>query len=76
MTAGLWLHQRKPLKLNSHGQREQSLFRYGFDFLRGLCLNFPFSAPSFVRLYNFPPILSSHPGSMTVSTIIESVSCT
>ena len=40
MLAGLWLHQRKPLKLKSHGRREKSLFRLGFDFLRHICLDF------------------------------------
>ena len=31
---GEWLTQIKPLKIKKHGRLEQSLFRYGFDFLR------------------------------------------
>jgi hypothetical protein len=40
MKTGLWLHQEKPVKLKSHGRPEKSLFRYGLNFLRSLCLNF------------------------------------
>lgn len=40
MRAGLWLHQKKPLKCKAHGRREKSLFRLGFDFLRHLCFDF------------------------------------
>ena len=40
MRAGLWLHHKKPLKCKAHGRREKSLFRYGLDFLRRLCMDF------------------------------------
>lgn len=36
---GQWLHQLKPLKLKKHGRRTKSIFRYGFDHLRGIVLN-------------------------------------
>jgi len=49
MRAGLWLHERQPLKLKSHGRREQSLFRLGLDFLRRLCLDFPLHRSDFRR---------------------------
>lgn len=39
MSTGLWLHQRRPIALKSHGRREVSLFRLGLDFLRRACLN-------------------------------------
>lgn len=40
MSTGLWLHQRQPLKLKSHGRREKSVFRLGVDWLRRVCLDF------------------------------------
>lgn len=40
MRAGLWLHQKKPLKCKCHGRREKSLYRLGLDFLRHLCMDF------------------------------------
>jgi hypothetical protein len=34
---GEWLHEIKPITLKNHGRPAQSLFRYGFDYLRA-CL--------------------------------------
>jgi len=34
---GEWLHEVKPITLKNHGRPAQSLFRYGFDYLRA-CL--------------------------------------
>ena len=31
MKAGLWIHERKPLQLKSHGRHEQSLFRLQYQ---------------------------------------------
>ena len=36
---GVWLAQKKPLKIKNHGYKEQSLFRYGLDHLQYLLLN-------------------------------------
>lgn len=36
---GIWLAQKKPLKIKKHGYPEQSLFRYGLDHLQYLLLN-------------------------------------
>ncbi|MGD1902880.1 MAG: IS4 family transposase [Geitlerinemataceae cyanobacterium] len=47
MRAGLWLHERKPLQLKSHGRRKKSLFRLGLDFLRRLCLDLTLRRPDF-----------------------------
>lgn len=49
MRAGLWLHERKSLKLKSHGRREKSLFRLGLDFLRRLCLDLTLHRSDFRR---------------------------
>ena len=34
---GEWLHEQKPITLKNHGRPAQSIFRYGFDYLRA-CL--------------------------------------
>jgi hypothetical protein len=36
---GLWLHERKPLKVKKHGRLPKSLFRCGLDALRRLLTN-------------------------------------
>jgi hypothetical protein len=36
---GVWLAEKKPLKIKKHGYKEQSLFRYGLDHLQYLLLN-------------------------------------
>ena len=33
-------NSENPIKIKSHGRKEKSLFRYGFDELRGIFLNF------------------------------------
>ena len=40
MKVGDWLHQQQPIRLKSHGRREKSLFRLGFDFIRRAVTNF------------------------------------
>ena len=36
---GQWLNEVKPLVLKAHGRLAKSIFRYGFDHLRHICLN-------------------------------------
>lgn len=36
---GQWLSQQKPIKIKKHGRKQASVFRYGFDYLRGILLN-------------------------------------
>ncbi|QDZ40221.1 hypothetical protein FRE64_09835 [Euhalothece natronophila Z-M001] len=31
-----WLHSHTPVKVRKHGRRENSLFRYGLDYLRSV----------------------------------------
>lgn len=33
---GLWLNDKKPIKLKKHGYKEQSFFRYGLDYIRAI----------------------------------------
>ena len=37
---GEWLHEQKALKLKKHGRKPKSIFRRGFDLLRGAITNF------------------------------------
>lgn len=48
---GEWLAQEKPLKVKKHGRLEKSVFRYGFDFLREVLINF--QPVQFKRLVSF-----------------------
>ena len=50
---GLWLHQHNPLKLKSHGRREKSLFRYGFDYIRNVLLNLDHKMSEFLEILQF-----------------------
>lgn len=50
---GLWLHQENPLKLKSHGRRERSIFRYGFDYLRNIVLNLNEKMAEFLEVLQF-----------------------
>ena len=34
LKVGHWLHKQRPIRLKSHGRREKSVFRLGFDFIR------------------------------------------
>ena len=36
---GQWLNETKPLSIKAHGRLAKSIFRYGFDQLRHICLN-------------------------------------
>lgn len=36
---GQWLSEQKPIKIKKHGRKAQSLFRYGFDYLRRILFN-------------------------------------
>ena len=36
---GEWLHQKKPIKIKTHGRPAVSIFRYGLDWLRVILLN-------------------------------------
>jgi len=47
MKAGLWIHQRSPIRLKAHGRRSKSLFRTGLDFLRRAFSNPPLFRDSF-----------------------------
>lgn len=53
MLTGLWLHQSKPLKLKSHGRREKSLFRYGFDYIRQILVNLDHKMAEFLDILHF-----------------------
>jgi len=37
---GEWRAKQRPLKIKKHGYKAQSIFRYGFDFLRRILTNF------------------------------------
>jgi len=50
---GEWLHQLKPLKVKKHGRRAKSIFRYGFDHLRGIVLNLDQRAEAFCEVLPF-----------------------
>jgi len=50
---GLWLHQHNPLQLKSHGRREKSLFRYGFDYIRNIVLNLDQKMEQFLEILQF-----------------------
>jgi hypothetical protein len=49
----LWLHQHNPLKLKSHGRKEKSLFRYGFDYIRNIVLNLDHKMTEFLDILQF-----------------------
>lgn len=53
MQTGDWLHQLKPLKLKKHGRKAQSIFRYGFDYLRSIVLNLHQKNDDFVDALRF-----------------------
>lgn len=39
LKVGHWLHQKQAIRLKSHGRRETSIFRLGFDFIRRAVTN-------------------------------------
>jgi hypothetical protein len=41
------------LKLKSHGRREKSLFRYGFDYIRNVLLNLDHKMTEFLETLKF-----------------------
>lgn len=47
---GEWLHQSKPLKIKSHGRKAQSIFRYGFDYLRNILVNLNEKIDDFINV--------------------------
>lgn len=53
LLTGLWLHQENPLKLKSHGRREKSLFRYGFEHIRHIVLNLDEKMAEFLEVLRF-----------------------
>lgn len=50
---GHWLHQLTPLKLKKHGRKSRSIFRSGFDYLRGIVLNLDQRADEFREVLSF-----------------------
>lgn len=50
---GEWLHQRKPLKVKTHGRRAKSIFRYGFDYLRNILVNLNEKMNDFINVLQF-----------------------
>ncbi len=46
---GLWLAQRKPIRVKGHGRKARSVFRVGLDHLRGVLLNWPYRGKEFGR---------------------------
>ena len=55
---GIWLAEQKPLKIKKHGYPQQSLFRYGLDYLQYLLLNIQEKADDLIEclwLWLCPP---------------------
>ncbi len=50
MPTGKWLHEQKPIKIKKHGQ---SVFRYGFDYLRHIFLNLEDNETNFFHSLKF-----------------------
>jgi hypothetical protein len=50
---GEWLNELKPLTIKKHGRRAKSIFRYGFDHLRNIVLNFEHKAIEFMQVLQF-----------------------
>ncbi|WVL02410.1 hypothetical protein Dongsha4_08705 [Cyanobacterium sp. Dongsha4] len=50
---GEWLHQKVPLKVNNHGRKAQSIFRYGLDYLRAIILNLDLRYDQFLDSLHF-----------------------
>jgi hypothetical protein len=50
---GQWLSQTKPIPLKTHGRKAKSIFRYGFDHLRSIFLNFDESEVDFLQSLQF-----------------------
>jgi hypothetical protein len=46
---GEWRHEHEPLKIKKHGRLAQSIFRYGFDFLRSVVLDLDLNHDDFLR---------------------------
>ena len=36
---GIYLHQRKPIKIKTHGRKAKSIFKYGLDYITAIQLN-------------------------------------
>ena len=36
---GIYLHQRKPIKIKTHGRKAKSIFKYGLDYIAAILLN-------------------------------------
>ncbi|MBE9119226.1 IS4 family transposase [Lusitaniella coriacea LEGE 07157] len=53
MKTGVWLHQRKPLKIKNHGRRAKSIFRYGFDHLRSIVNDLDLKHSEFLQALHF-----------------------
>lgn len=53
---GEWQHERKAIRIKSHGRKERSFFRRGLDYLRRAVLNFALHRKDFIAacrlLYN------------------------
>ncbi len=50
---GQWLQQLKPLRVEKHGRRAKSIFRYGFDHLRNIVLNLEQKMNDFLEVLKF-----------------------
>ena len=46
---GEWRHEQKPIKILKHGRPQQSLFRYGYDWVRDKLLNACVTAKDFAE---------------------------
>lgn len=50
---GEWLHQLRPIKLKKHGRRQNSIFRYGLDYLRSIVSDLDLNSDAFFHSLQF-----------------------
>lgn len=50
---GEWLHAQYPIQIKKHGRRAKSIFRYGYDYLRGVLINFANRVQEFLDCLGF-----------------------
>lgn len=50
---GEWLSHQKPILIKTHGRKAQSIFRYGFDYLRHILLNLDEHQADFLQSLQF-----------------------
>jgi len=59
---GEWKNTQQPIRCLKHGRKAHSLFRYGLDYMRDICLNFSHHSISRLRrLFSFLHLHRLHP---------------